>query len=49
MTVTIWRNPKCSTSRKVPGIIVDYVKTPPSAAALKAALKGRGVKPRDLH
>jgi arsenate reductase len=57
MTVTIWHNPKCATSRKVLGIIrargvepkiVDYVKEPPSVAAIKAALKAMGIKPRDL-
>ena len=41
MTVTIWHNPKCATSRKVlemirkKGVeprIVEYVKTPPSGA-----------------
>jgi arsenate reductase (glutaredoxin) len=57
MTVTIWHNPKCATSRKVLGIIraagiepsiVEYVKVPPSVAALKAALKAMGISPRDL-
>ena len=57
MTVTIWHNPKCATSRKVldmiraAGIspdIVDYVKTPPSAAAIRGALKAMGMKPRAL-
>src|SRR6516162_6289952 len=57
MTVTIWHNPKCATSRKVlemirdAGVtpdIVDYVKTPPSAAAIKTALKAMGMKPRAL-
>jgi arsenate reductase (glutaredoxin) len=57
MTVTIWHNPKCSTSRKVLGIIrargiepriVDYVNAPPSVAAIKAALKAMAMKPRDL-
>jgi arsenate reductase len=57
MSVVIWHNPHCGTSRKVldairaKGIeptIVDYVKTPPSAAAIKAALKDMGMKPRDL-
>ncbi len=57
MTVTIWHNPKCSTSRRVleairaRGIepaIVDYVNAPPSVAAIKAALKAMGMKPRDL-
>lgn len=57
MTVIIWHNAKCATSRKVldairkKGIkprIVDYVKTPPSAAEIKAVLKDMGMKPRDL-
>jgi arsenate reductase len=57
MTVTIWHNPKCMTSRKVLGlirtsgvepIIVDYVNAPPSVAAIKAALKAMAIKPRDL-
>ena len=57
MTVTIWHNPKCATSRKVLEAIraaghtpevVDYVKTPPSAAAIKAALKAMAMKPRAL-
>src|SRR5690242_1061064 len=55
--VTIWHNPKCSTSRKVlemirgKGIeptIVDYVNSPPSVADIKAALEEMGAKPRDL-
>lgn len=57
MEAVIWHNPKCSTSRKVlemiraKGVepqIVDYQKTPPSAAEIKAALKAMGMKPRDL-
>jgi arsenate reductase len=55
--VTIWHNPKCGTSRKVldmiraKGIepaIIDYVKTPPSVADIKAVLEEMGAKPRDL-
>ena len=55
--VTIWHNPKCGTSRKVldmiraKGIepaIVDYVKTPPSVADIKAVLEEMGASPRDL-
>ena len=55
--VTIWHNPKCGTSRKVlemiraKGIepaIVDYVKSPPSVADIKAVLKEMGATPRDL-
>ena len=57
MTVMIWHNPKCGTSRKVlemiraTGVeptIVDYVKNPPSVAEIKATLKEMGAKPRDL-
>lgn len=57
MTVTVWHNPKCGTSRKVLGIIrargiepriIDYVNSPPSIAAIKAALKAMDMKPRDL-
>lgn len=57
MTVTIWHNPKCSTSRKVldalraRGIaptIVDYLKTPPRAAEIKAVLAEAGISARDL-
>ncbi len=50
--VTIWHNPECSTSRNVlaairaKGItpeIVLYLKTPPSRAALAAAVKAAGL------
>lgn len=55
--ITIWHNPKCGTSRKVLDMIraagvepaiVDYVKTPPSVADIKAVLKEMGATPRDL-
>jgi arsenate reductase len=57
MKPTIWHNPKCATSRKVLEMIrahglepdiVDYVKTPPSVADIKAVLKDMGMRPRDL-
>jgi arsenate reductase len=57
MSVVIWHNPKCSTSRKVlemieaAGIeprVVEYVKTPPSAAEIRAVLAEMNMKPRDL-
>src|SRR5579862_6344601 len=57
MSVVIWHNPKCATSRKVLEMIrakglapkiVDYVKTPPSAAEIKAALKAMDMTPREL-
>jgi arsenate reductase len=56
-SVVIWHNPKCATSRKVlelireKGIeptIVDYVKTPPTAAQIKTALAEMRMKPREL-
>ena len=54
MTVTIYHNPRCSKSRETLKLlearglkpkIVDYLKTPPSAAELKAILKKLGLKP----
>ena len=57
MTVTIYHNPRCSKSRQTLALlekrgiaprVVDYLKTPPSAAELKTVLKILGLKPRDL-
>ena len=57
MTVTIWHNPKCSTSRKVleqirdRGIepnVVHYLETPPSEREIKSVLKAAGLSARDL-
>ena len=57
MRTTIYHNPRCSKSRQTLALleekgisprIVDYLKTPPSAAELKAILKTLGLKPRDL-
>ena len=57
MTVVIWHNPKCSTSRKVLDLIraagaepdvIDYIKTPPSRADITAALQAMGMRPRVL-
>jgi arsenate reductase len=57
MQTVIWHNPKCSTSRKVLEMIrargiepkvVDYQKTPPSAAEIRTALAAMGMKPREL-
>ena len=57
MTVRIYHNPRCSKSRETLALleergiaprIVEYLKTPPSAAELKAILKMLGLKPRDL-
>ena len=55
--VTIWHNPKCATSRKflasirakgIKPVVVEYLKTPPSAAELRSALKDMGIPPRGL-
>ena len=57
MTVTIYHNPRCSKScatlalleaRGLKPKIVDYLKTPPSAAELKAILRKLGLNPRDI-
>lgn len=57
MSVTIWHNPKCSTSRKVldairhRGIdprIVLYVEDPPSERDIRAVLRNTGLTPREL-
>jgi arsenate reductase len=57
MTVTIYHNPRCSKSRQTLALleekglkpkIVEYLKTPPSAAELKRILKMLGLKPRDI-
>ncbi len=55
--VTIYHNPACSTSRNVLGMIreagiepriVEYLKTPPSRAALETILARAGLKLRDI-
>jgi arsenate reductase (glutaredoxin) len=57
MAVVIWHNPKCSTSRnvlamiKAKGIepeIIEYAKSPPTVADIKAVLKETGLTARDL-
>jgi arsenate reductase (glutaredoxin) len=57
VTVTIYHSPRCSKSRATLALIeargvkpkiVDYLKTPPSAAELKAILGKLGLKPRDI-
>ena len=56
-TVTIYHNPKCSTSRKaldllrergIAPTIVEYLKHPPSAAELKAIARATGQPLRAL-
>ena len=57
MAITIYHNPKCGTSRGVLEMIcargieptaIEYLKTPPDAATLKALLGRMGVRVRDL-
>lgn len=56
MKATIWHNPACGTSRKTlaileetPGVevtIVEYLKTPPSAAKLAQLYRDAGITPQ---
>jgi len=57
MTVTIFHNPRCSKSRQTLALlqekgiepqVVEYLKTPPSAAELDGILVKLGKEPRDL-
>lgn len=57
MTITIYHNPSCSTSRKTLALIrqsgeepriIKYLETPPSKKELKALLRTMKMKPRDL-
>ena len=57
MTVTIYHNPSCNTSRKTLALlekkgvqprVIEYLKTPPSATELKQLLAKLGLGPREL-
>ncbi len=57
MTITIYHNPKCGTSRNVLAMIretgeepriIEYLKTPPSRAELVDLLARMGMRPREL-
>ena len=57
MTVIIYHNPRCNTSRKTLALlerkgvkpkVVEYLKTPPTAAELKQLLAKLGLRPREL-
>jgi arsenate reductase (glutaredoxin) len=57
MTITIYHNPACGTSRNVLAMIrqsgeepevIEYVKTPPSRERLIALIAAMGIAPRDL-
>ena len=56
MTVTIWHNPACGTSRNVLELIrnsgeaprvVEYLRTPPSCEELVAAIQAAGLSVRE--
>jgi len=57
MTVTIYHNPSCGTSRTVLGLIrksgeepqiIEYLKTPPARAELVGLIARMGITVRDL-
>lgn len=57
MTITIYHNPNCGTSRTVLARlqelghapkVVEYLKTPPSREEMKTLLADLGMKPRDI-
>ena len=57
MTVTIYHNPACGTSRNTLAMIratgeepnvIEYLKTPPSRDTLKDLLISMGMRPRDI-
>jgi len=57
MTVTIYHNPACGTSRNVLAMIrergvepkiIEYLKTPPSAAKLRSLLAQMGISAREI-
>ena len=57
MTVTIWHNPACGTSRNTLAmirasgeepVVIEYLKAPPSRERLNALIAAMGITPRDL-
>ena len=57
MTITIYHNPACGTSRNTLAMIrqsgeepevIEYLKTPPSRARLVELIEEMGISPRDL-
>lgn len=57
MTITIYHNPDCGTSRNALGLIrnsgaepeiIEYLKTPPSREALASLIGAMGISARDL-
>lgn len=57
MNVKIYHNPRCQKSRQtlqilkdqgIEPVIIEYLKTPPSAEELDGLLQGLGIEPREL-
>lgn len=57
MTITIYHNPACGTSRNTlelirnsgePPVVIEYLKTPPSRARLIELIGKMAIRPRDL-
>ena len=57
MSLTIYHNPNCTTSRNVLRLlqeggkapqVVEYLKTPPSRERMQELLAAMGMKPRDI-
>jgi arsenate reductase len=57
MTVTIYHNPACGTSRNTLAmirqsgeepVVIEYLKSPPTRATLVKLIKAMGIKPREL-
>lgn len=57
MTITIYHNPSCGTSRNTLAMIrqsgeepevIEYLKTPPSRARLVELIRAMGITPREL-
>ena len=57
MTIILYHNPKCSTSRRTLALleskgihptIIEYLKTPPSKTQLRKILHSLGLEPREL-
>ena len=57
MSLTIYHNPNCTTSRNVLRLlrdaglepqVVEYLKTPPSRARMQELLAAMGMKPREI-
>ncbi|MBV0893118.1 arsenate reductase (glutaredoxin) [Paracoccus sp. Z118] len=57
MTVTIWHNPACGTSRNTLAmirasgedpVVIEYLKEPPSRERLKDLIAAMGITPREL-